>query len=117
MAEKKIKLSIAGQEVTCNFGINYFYKHFNEATGVDMLVEGLAGIGSTKMFDLIPGIYYAGYRAECSLTKSEPKLTKEDFDFHVLSADETVAAKMINDYVNTINPPDEKKAEAQTETP
>lgn len=109
-------LSVAGQEVTCNFGINYFYKHFNDATGVDMLVDGLKGIETTKMFDLIPAIYYAGYRAECSLKKEEPKVTKEEFDHHVLSADEAIAAKLVTDYINTINPPEEKKAQAQTET-
>lgn len=116
MADKKITLSIEGQEAVCNFGVNYFYKHFNEATGIDMLVEGLKGIETTKMFDLVPAIYFSGYRAECSIKKQEVKIKKEDFEHYVLSADEATAAKMVTDYIQTINP-SAGEAVAQTENP
>lgn len=107
--DKKIKLSIAGQDVTCNFGVNYFYKHFNEITGIDMLVEGLSGMATTKIFEIIPAIYFAGYKAECSIKKEEPKVSKEDFEYHVLSANEEVAIDMFTDYKNVINPKEEEK--------
>lgn len=109
MADKKIKLSIAGKDVTCNFGVNYFYKHFNEITGIDLLIDGLKGMASTKIFDIIPAIYFAGYKAECSTKKEEPKLSKEDFEHHVLSANEEVATSMFQDYSNVINPKEEEK--------
>lgn len=112
--DKKLTLSVNGQEVTCNFGINYFYKHFHEATGIDMLIEGLKGIDSTKMFEIVPAIYYAGYRAECSLKREDPKLKKDDFEHHVLSADEATAAKLTTDYLHCINPEPAGESEAQT---
>jgi hypothetical protein len=106
---KKIKLSVAGQEVVCNFGVNYFYKHFYEITGTDMLVDGLKELASVKMFSLVPAIYCAGYFAECSLKKEEPKISKADFESHILSMDEKGAADMLNDYLNAINPKEETK--------
>lgn len=108
MADKKITLSIAGQEVVCNFGVNYFYKHFKEISGKDMLVEGLKGIETTQMFDIIHDLYYAGYRAECSVKREEPKLTGDDFEHFVLSSNEAGAGKLITDYLNTIKPPDDE---------
>lgn len=119
MADKKIKLSIAGQEVTCNWGSNWYYEHFWQITGVDMLVEGLKGIETTKMFRIIPAVYYAGYLTDCSVKKEEPKLKKEDFEYHVLSGDEVLAASMIKDYFDCINPKEEEKQgelAAQTES-
>lgn len=106
MANKKIKLTINEQEVVCNFGVNYFYKHFKEVSGVDMLVDGLKGIETTKMFDIIHDLYYAGYKAQCSSNKEEPKLTHADFEYFVMSADESVASKLITDYLNTIKVPE-----------
>jgi aldehyde:ferredoxin oxidoreductase len=117
MADKKITLSIGGQEVVCNFGVNYYYLFFNEITGIDMLVEGLKGIGTTQMFKIIPAIYCAGYMAECRLKKEDPKFTKDDFEHHVLSMDEAGAEKMAIDYSKAINPPKPGEATAQTESP
>lgn len=110
-------LEISGQTVTCNFGVNYFYKHFNEITKIDMLVDGLKGIETTKMFDLIPAIYYAGYKAECSKKDVEPSLKFKDFEKYVLGGDEALAAKMINDYlgiIKTEDKPGELMAQAET---
>lgn len=84
-----------------------------------MLVEGLKDIATTKMFDLVPSLYFAGYKAECSSKKEEPKLTREDFDHYVLSADESAAVKLVTDYLNIINPKEEEKPGeevAQTES-
>lgn len=120
MAERKLKVLIAGQEVTCNFGINYFYKHFNELTGIDMLGNGIEDVTPGKMLDLIPAIYAAGYLAECSAKKVDPALTKGDFDHHVMSMDEAGAAKMTNDYLDVIKTVDSSKpgeGEAQTKSP
>jgi hypothetical protein len=117
MADKKIKLSVAGQEVVCNFGVNYFYKHFYEITGVDMLVDGLKGIETTKMFEVVPHIYFAGYKAECSVSKTDSQLNKDDFEHHVLSMDEAGATNLIKDYLNAINPKEEtKQGEEQAQT-
>ena len=99
-----------GQDVVCNFGVNYFYKHFKEISGVDMLVDGLKGIETTKMFDIIPALYFAGYKAECSVNKKESKIPYEIFEFHVLSTDEKGAAKMITDYLDLLTT-EEKKME------
>lgn len=115
MADKKIKLLIAEQEVTCNFGVNYFYKHFNEATGIDMLVDGLKGIESTKIFDLVPAIYYAGYRAECSVSKQAASLTKDQFEHYVLSGNEATATKMLTEYLTCVTPA-EKTGELEAQT-
>jgi hypothetical protein len=117
MADKKITLNIGGQEVVCNFGVNYFYKHFKEISGIDMLVDGLKGIETTKMFDIIPALYFAGYKAECSINKKDSTVPYEDFQFHVMSTDEAAAAKMITDYLNLLTTVDEKKTELQTASP
>lgn len=113
MAEKKIKLSIEGQEVVCNFGVNYFYKHFNEITGIDLFVEGLKDTATVKAFDMAAGIYCAGYFAECSFKKEEPKLSIQDFKHHVLSLDEAGAVKMVTDYTSLINVIEKKTSNRQ----
>lgn len=113
MADKKITLSIEGQEVVCNFGVNYFYKHFKEISGIDMLVDGLKGIETTQMFDIIPALYYAGYKADCSINKKDYQVPYEDFQFHVMSNDEKGAAKMITDYLNLLTLSDEKKTQME----
>ena len=115
MADKKIKLLVAGQEVDCNFGVNYFYKHYKEVTGVDILVDGLKGLTSTEMFDVVASLYYAGYLAECSLSKKAAGLTKEEFDDLVLSSDEEGVGKMVNDYAATIKV-ETGEDQAQTES-
>ena len=79
-----------------------------------MLVEGLKGIETTKMFDIIHDLYYAGYKAECSLTKEEPKLSHSDFEYYVLSGDESTAGKLISDYLKTINVGEPGEPGAQT---
>lgn len=85
-----------------------------------MLVEGLKDIATTKMFDLVSGIYCAGYLAESSVNKKPASLGYDDFKDHVLGLDEASAAKMVTDYLNIINPKEEeKKGEevAQTVSP
>lgn len=52
MADKKITLSIAGQEVVCNFGVNYFYKFYNEITGNDPLVKGFGEVEGVALLNV-----------------------------------------------------------------
>lgn len=113
MSDKKVTIHVNGQDAVCNFGINYFYKHFKEITGIDLLVEGLKGFSSTELFDLVGRLYYAGYKAECSKNKSDAVLTEQDFTDMVLSGDEALASKLVNDYVNTLP---KGEPEAQTTT-
>lgn len=101
---KKLTLTINGIEAVCNFGVNYFYKHYFELTKVDLLVSGLEGIATIKIFEIMPSVYCAGYLAECSLKKEDPKLTFNDFENYVLEGDPDVANKMLSDYMDLMLP-------------
>lgn len=116
MADKKITLEIAGKSVTCNFGINYFYKHFKDITGIDMLLNGFGDTDGVNALEATKNILYAGYKAENSLNKSENGLTIEDFDHHLSSMDTKGVNDLMIKFVNIINPEQKGEPEAQTET-
>lgn len=116
MRDRKIKLSIKGQEVVCNFGINYHYEHYFNLTGEDLLVSGFEGISTVKMFKIIPALYCAAYMSQCSINGQQQNLTLEDFRHHVLSMDEAGAAKMMTDYTSLLAASKGEEL-AQTTTP
>lgn len=103
MPDKKIQLTVAGQSIVCNFGINYFYKYLKELTGIDLLV-GLKDGQTIDILETTPLIYFAGYKAECSLNKKDILLTAEAFQDYVYSMDELGVAKMLEDFTKLINP-------------
>jgi hypothetical protein len=107
MPDKLITLTVEGKQAVCNFGINYFYKHYKELTGTDLLVNGLDGITTVKLFEIIPALYCAAYLSECSKHRKDPEIKLDDFAHHILSLDEAGAAKMLTDYTNLLSPPKE----------
>lgn len=109
MADKKITLSIAGQEVVCNFGVNYFYKFYNEITGNDPLVKGFGEVEGVALFDTITNIFYAGYLTDKKITKSDGNLTKDDFEFHVQSMDVEGVNKMSEQFAEILGVKGEAK--------
>lgn len=116
MSYKKIKLSIAGQEVVCNFGINYFYRHYKDITGIDPMVGGFGEVEGLELFDTIGNIFYAGYRAESSLKKAEPVLSKEDFIYYVMSMDRDGVNKMSEEFTNLIVTKEDQPGEQAAQT-
>lgn len=118
MADKKIKLSIEGQEVVCNFGVNYFYKHFEEITGIDPMLKGFGEMEGLRLFDAIVNIFYAGYKAEQSFKREEAVLSREVFEYYVQSKDIEGVNKMSEEFANLSEVKtngEEKKMELQPE--
>lgn len=71
---------VAGREYPVNFGINYYYKFFLEATGIDLIEKGILSLNeaSIKSFDYTAGFLYAGHKAHCKMVKKDCTLTYED---------------------------------------
>jgi hypothetical protein len=94
----KVKtLSLNGKDVVVNFGINYFYRYFLEATGVDLIANGLVDIGTVKVFDYLAAFIYAGHKAECSFNRQKCELPFEDCQHEVLSMSEVEATKLLTE--------------------
>lgn len=114
----KVKtLQVRDKNVVVNFGVNYFYKYFLEATGVDLIADGLVNLGSVKIFDYLAAFIYSGYRAECSL-KGEKKIEIkfEDFQHEVLSMSEQGASDLLTECFSLLAgkaEDDEKNVQAQ----
>lgn len=102
MPDKILTLTVEDKQAVCNFGINYFYKHYHEQTGTDLLVSGFEEIKSSKIFETLPALFYSGYLAQCSKSRKDPELSKEDFNHYVYCLDEAGAGKMFTDYVEIL---------------
>lgn len=124
MADRKISLSIAGHDIVCNFGTNFYYKDFYEQTGDDLLVkyeEIYAELATSKVFKRLPQLYYAAYTGGCHFSNEEIKLKFEDFQWAMCSPGEVDLAKFLSDFLE-INKGqetngEEKKTELQTASP
>jgi len=102
-----MSVTIGGKDLTLNFGVGRFYNIFKETTGFDLLDQAV-DFSSVKMNQVVQGLVYAGYVAECKLNKQEPELTKESIFESVLDSD---TAKIYADYVKTVNPEAAKELE------
>lgn len=113
---KQKTLIIAGQHYAVNFGVNYFYRYFLEATGVDLIQNGLIDLKSIKIFDYLAGFLYAGCKAECSMKDVECTIAYKDADRIVMSITEQQASDLFIEcaaLMNGMESEDLKNATAQ----
>jgi hypothetical protein len=82
---KKVNISLGSETLTLNLGVNYFYKFCKEATGIDLIKDGVAEVESIRLFDYAKGLVYGGYAAECAINKVAPSLTPDDVEYHIMS--------------------------------
>ena len=99
---KKINISLSGSEITLNFGIGRFYNLFKDATGKDLLTYSEA-TGTTGLVEIVQGLVYAGYYAECKLNKTTPSLSKEEIFEAILDSDTSIITKIFEDYIKTVS--------------
>lgn len=92
---KKTQVTISGKQITLNLGVNYFYKFFLEATGIDLIKEGLVEVQSVRIFDYVAGFIYAGAKAESMLTKQPFELTFDAVSHEVMSMNEKEASELL----------------------
>lgn len=83
---KRITVELSGKEIVLNFGVGRFYNLFKEATGKDLLTFS-SDFDTTKLVEVTQGIVYAGYYAECRLTKTSPAFTKDEIFEAILDSD------------------------------
>jgi hypothetical protein len=76
--EKKMKLSLGGNELVLNFDTPRHWTLFKKATGFDILTFGNTEIDADRIVQFAKGLTYAGYYAECKLNKVDPKFTMEE---------------------------------------
>ena len=76
--EKKKTIKVKEQEFAVNFGVMWFYKHFKEAIGVDLIQKGnltWEEIQGTQVVDYIAAFLYAGVKADYSVRREESPLS------------------------------------------
>jgi hypothetical protein len=83
---KKTNITINGIILPLNLGVNYFYKYCKEATGIDLIADGMVDIKSVRLFDYAKGLVYGGYAAECSVNKTPIVHTPADIEAMVMSS-------------------------------
>lgn len=92
---KQLTISIGGDDITLNLGVNYFYKYFKEATGIDLIKEGIVDIQSVKIFDYTIGFIYAGYAAECKMNALPIVHKPETVEDWVMRMNDTEATEIL----------------------
>ena len=97
---KKMSVTIGGKDLTLNFGVGRFYNIFKETTGFDLLDQA-ADFSTIKMNEVVQGLVYAGYVAECKKNNKDVELTK-DFIYDAVLNEDT--AKIYADYAKIVNP-------------
>lgn len=111
---KSNSLIISGRTIRVNFSVNYFFKYFLEATGIDLLNEtsAIEESNTIKVFDHLSGLVYAGNRAQHSLDKTDGALSFDDAKDLVYSMTPVDAVVLLSECVNTLNG-GEKNAQPQ----
>lgn len=99
---KKINISLDGKEITLNFGIARFYNLFKEATGKDLLTYQ-DGFDTTKLVEVVQGIVYGGYYADCKKEKAEPKFTKDEIFELILDSETSFVNEIFSKYIATVS--------------
>lgn len=102
-------LTINGIDAPVNFGVNWFYKFYNEASGKDLLV-GFNVNGPTEVLELCVNLYYAGYMAASKVDKFTATLKKDDFEDYVMGLTMTQATELMKAYTDTV-----KKSQSEGE--
>lgn len=115
---KLIPIQVNGQQVSCDFGVNWFYKHYHDVTGKDMLEgNGLEGVGTYKTFDVAAALFYAGHKAHASATKTTELITLEAITDYVMALDLKEAIALIKLYTDTLPKAEPGEAESQAAAP
>jgi hypothetical protein len=112
---KTNSLKISGKSIDVNFSVNYFFKYFLDATGIDLLSEKPINIeesDTTKVFDYLSGLIYAGNKAKHSVEKTEGALTKEEATDMVYCLTPVDAIVLLTECMKILNP-DEKNVPSQ----
>jgi hypothetical protein len=99
---KKINISLLGKELTLNFGVARFYNLFKEATGKDIL-NYTEVTGTTGLVEIVQGIVYGGYYAECKLNKVNPELTKDEIFENILDSESTLISEIFEKYIKSVS--------------
>jgi hypothetical protein len=89
--EKKLTISIEGNEVVLNFGVNWFFEFYKNDSGHDLVKDpemSLLDLGSIDLFKYLQSMVWAGYQANCKITKEPLKLTREQVQDLVMSGSE-----------------------------
>lgn len=97
---KHLTVQLNGEPMILNVGVGRFYNLFKESTGKDIL-NYASGFDTSELMDIVCGIVYAGYNAECKLNKLPPKYTKEEIFDLVLNADTEQVTQIYKEY-NTL---------------
>lgn len=99
---KKITITLLHKELALNFGVARFYNLFKEATGKDLLTYQ-SGFDTTSLVEVVQGVVYGGYYAECKKEKIEPVFTKEQLFELILDSDTSLINEIFTKYIETVS--------------
>lgn len=99
---KKVNISLNGKEIVLNFGVARFYNLFKEATGKDLLAYQ-SGFDTSALVEVVQGIVYGGYYAECKKEKTNPVLTKDEIFELLLDSDTSLINEIFTKYIDTVS--------------
>lgn len=99
---KKINISLDGKDLVLNFGIARFYNLFKEATGKDLLTYQ-SSADTTSLVELVQGIVYGGYYAECKKEKKNPELTKDEIFEAIFDSETSLINEIFTKYIDTVS--------------
>lgn len=98
---KKISISLEGKDLTLNFGIGRFYELFKEGVGWDLMTLA-EGFDSVRLMEVVKGLVYAGYYAECKKNKVAPELSKEQIFDAVLDSESDWISEVFIKYTDSV---------------
>lgn len=98
---KRITITLNEKELILNFGIGRFYELFKEGVGWDLMTLA-EGFDSAKLMEVVKGLVYAGYYAECKKNKETPLLSKEQIFDAVLDSDSDWISDVFVKYTDSV---------------
>lgn len=108
---KEKTLIVAGKQIPVNFEINYFFKYFKEASGVDLL-KGKLDIDETDtiaVLEWLTSLIYAGNNAYQKLHKKKNPLTADEAQDLVFTLTPVEGLSLLMDGVKLIGSEDDEK--------
>lgn len=81
-------LTIEGKEVSLDFGANWFYEHYKEDSGIDLMKDNLkVDVNSMEILSVNQSLIWAAYQTNCSIKEVQPEVTRAQVKKFVMSMD------------------------------
>lgn len=104
MDSKRITFDIEGKKITCFFAGNHFHGFLLERLDTATLLKAFKGESSpTDLMDMMPAIFYAGYKAQSKIESKAPEINYDSFESFFMGSTIESRQKLLGQFVSLFN--------------